>query len=187
VIAAFATGTDGGGRRSGGATLRSDKSFLPDSLVRTTPFCTHPVFNTHHSETEMLRYLKRLEDRDLSLTSAMIPLGSCTMKLNATTEMIPVTWPEFGRIHPFAPLDQTQGYAELFRQLEGWLNEITGFQACSLQPNAGSQGAFTGLLVLRAYHRARNQSHRTTCLIPASAHGTNPARAAMAGLQLVVV
>ena len=160
---------------------------IPSALARTTAYLTHPVFNRHHSETEMLRYLKRLEDRDLSLTSAMIPLGSCTMKLNATTEMIPVTWPEFGRIHPFAPLDQTQGYAELFRQLEGWLNEITGFHACSLQPNAGSQGEFAGLLVIRAYHRARNQNHRTTCLIPASAHGTNPASAVMAGMQVVVV
>src|SRR5216110_2121810 len=187
VIAAFATGTDGGGRRSGGATLRSDKSFLPDSLVRTTPFCTHPVFNTHHSETEMLRYLKRLEDRDLSLTSAMIPLCSCTMKLNATTEMLPITWRGFNRLHPFAPRAQAQGYATLFRQLEQWLAEITGFAQVSLQPNAGSQGEFAGLLVIRAYHQHRGESHRTTCLIPQSAHGTNPASAVMAGMQVVVV
>ncbi|PYP16671.1 MAG: glycine dehydrogenase (aminomethyl-transferring) [Gemmatimonadetes bacterium] len=187
VIAAFATGTDGGGRRSGGATLRSDKSFLPESLARTTPFCTHPVFNTHHSETEMLRYLKRLEDRDLSLTSAMIPLGSCTMKLNATTEMIPVTWRGFGELHPFAPREQAQGYATLFKQLEEWLAEITGFAKVSLQPNAGSQGEFAGLLVIRAYHAHRGETHRTTCLIPQSAHGTNPASAVMAGMQVVVV
>jgi glycine dehydrogenase len=155
--------------------------------MRTTPYLTHPVFNSHHSETEMLRYLKRLEDRDLSLTSAMIPLGSCTMKLNATSEMLPVTWPEFGRLHPFAPREQAQGYAELFRQLERWLGEITGFAAVSLQPNAGSQGEFTGLLTIRAYHRAREDAHRTTCLIPQSAHGTNPASAVMAGMQVVVV
>ena len=135
----------------------------------------------------MLRYLKQLEDRDLSLTSAMIPLGSCTMKLNATTEMIPVTWPEFGRIHPFAPRDQAQGYTDLFRQLEEWLAEITGFARVSLQPNAGSQGEFAGLLVIRAYHRAHGQHHRTTCLIPQSAHGTNPASAVLAGMNVVVV
>jgi glycine dehydrogenase len=160
---------------------------LPPTLTRTTPYLTHPVFSTHHSETEMLRYLKRLEDRDLSLTSAMIPLGSCTMKLNATTEMVPVTWPAFARLHPFAPREQAAGYAELFRQLEGWLAEITGFAAVSLQPNAGSQGEFTGLLTIRAFHRANGQAHRTTCLIPQSAHGTNPASAVMAGMSVVVV
>jgi glycine dehydrogenase len=164
-----------------------DGRALPRDVMRTTPYLTHPVFNSHHSETEMLRYLKRLEDRDLSLTSAMIPLGSCTMKLNATSEMLPVTWPEFGRLHPFAPREQAQGYAELFRQLERWLGEITGFAAVSLQPNAGSQGEFTGLLTIRAYHRAREDAHRTTCLIPQSAHGTNPASAVMAGMQVVVV
>jgi glycine dehydrogenase len=163
------------------------ESALPRSVIRTTPYLTHPVFNTHQSETEMLRYLKRLENRDLSLTSAMIPLGSCTMKLNATTEMIPVTWPAFGRLHPFAPREQAQGYAELFRQLERWLVEITGFAAVSLQPNAGSQGEYAGLLVIRAYHRAREQAYRTTCLIPQSAHGTNPASAVMAGMTVVVV
>ncbi|MGH7607526.1 MAG: aminomethyl-transferring glycine dehydrogenase subunit GcvPB, partial [Gemmatimonadales bacterium] len=160
---------------------------IPPRLARTTSFCTHPVFNTHHSETEMLRYLKRLEDRDLSLTSAMIPLGSCTMKLNATTEMIPVTWPEFSRLHPFAPRDQALGYTTLFRHLEAWLAEITGFARISLQPNAGSQGEFAGLLVIRAYHAARGQAQRITCLIPQSAHGTNPASAVMAGMQVVVV
>ena len=160
---------------------------LPLRLTRASAFCTHPVFNRHHSETEMLRYLKRLEDRDLSLTSAMIPLGSCTMKLNATTEMIPVTWPEFGRLHPFAPREQARGYTTLFGQLEEWLAEITGFASVSLQPNAGSQGEFTGLLVIRAYHKARGQGYRTTCLIPQSAHGTNPASAVMAGMEVVVV
>jgi glycine dehydrogenase len=163
------------------------KTAIPPGLTRTTPYLTHPVFHRHRSETEMLRYLKQLEDRDLSLTSAMIPLGSCTMKLNATTEMIPVTWPEFGRIHPFAPRDQAQGYTELFRQLEEWLAEITGFSRVSLQPNAGSQGEFAGLLVIRAYHRAHGQLHRTTCLIPQSAHGTNPASAVLAGMNVVVV
>ncbi|HKV72789.1 MAG TPA: aminomethyl-transferring glycine dehydrogenase [Gemmatimonadales bacterium] len=167
--------------------IAAAKSTIPAGLMRTSPYLTHPVFHRHRSETEMLRYLKQLEDRDLSLTSAMIPLGSCTMKLNATTEMIPVTWPEFGRIHPFAPRDQAQGYTELFRQLEEWLAEITGFSRVSLQPNAGSQGEFAGLLVIRAYHRARGQSHRTTCLIPQSAHGTNPASAVLAGMNVVVV
>ena len=167
-------------------SAKSPKS-LPRGLTRTTPFLTHPIFRSHRSETEMLRYLKRLEDRDLSLTSAMIPLGSCTMKLNSTAEMIPITWPEFNRLHPFAPREQAAGYAELFRQLEDWLAEITGFDKVSLQPNAGSQGEFAGLLTIRAYHRARGQGHRTTCLIPQSAHGTNPASAVMAGMQVVVV
>ena len=167
--------------------IAAAKSAIPQGLTRTTPYLTHPVFHRHRSETEMLRYLKQLEDKDLSLTSAMIPLGSCTMKLNATTQMIPVTWPEFGRIHPFAPRDQAQGYTELFRQLEDWLAEITGFARVSLQPNAGSQGEFAGLLVIRAYHRAHGQHHRTTCLIPQSAHGTNPASAVLAGMNVVVV
>jgi glycine dehydrogenase len=168
--------------------LRGDSQpSLTSDLARTGRILSHPVFSRYRSETEMLRYLKKLEDKDLSLTSAMIPLGSCTMKLNATTEMIPVTWREFGGIHPFAPRDQAQGYAELFAQLESWLNEITGFAATSLQPNAGSQGEYTGLLVIRAYHRANGNAHRTTCLIPASAHGTNPASAVMAGMQVVVV
>jgi glycine cleavage system P protein (glycine dehydrogenase) len=186
VIAVFAapTGRDLGTQH---AAPRTDSSAIPQSLRRTTPFCTHPVFNTHHSETEMLRYLKRLENRDLSLTAAMIPLGSCTMKLNATTEMFPITWPGFNRLHPFAPRPQAQGYATLFRQLEEWLAEITGFARVSLQPNAGSQGEFAGLLVIRAYHQHRGDAHRTTCLIPQSAHGTNPASAVMAGMNVVVV
>ena len=163
------------------------ESAIPPALRRTSPFLAHPVFNTHHSETEMLRYLKKLEDRDLSLTSAMIPLGSCTMKLNATTEMIPVTWAEFGRLHPFAPVDQARGYARLFAQLETWLAEITGFARVSLQPNAGAQGEFAGLLAIRAFHRSRGDARRTTCLIPQSAHGTNPASAVLAGLDVVAV
>jgi glycine dehydrogenase len=160
---------------------------IPVGLARKSAFLTHPVFHRHRSETEMLRYLKMLEDRDLSLTSAMIPLGSCTMKLNATSEMIPVTWAELGRIHPFAPKEQTRGYQQLFERLERALAEITGFAAVSLQPNAGSQGEFAGLLVIRAYHAARGQGHRNICLIPQSAHGTNPASAVMAGYQVVVV
>jgi len=155
--------------------------------ARASEYLTHPVFNSYHAETEMLRYITRLQARDLSLTHSMIPLGSCTMKLNATTEMIPVTWPEFARIHPFAPADQTAGYRELFRRLEDWLAEITGFAAISLQPNAGSQGEYAGLLTIRGYHRARGDDHRTVCLIPSSAHGTNPASAVMAGMDVVVV
>jgi glycine dehydrogenase len=160
---------------------------LPSWARRDSPYLTHPVFNRHHSETEMLRYLHRLESRDLSLNTSMIPLGSCTMKLNATTEMAGVTWPEIGRLHPFAPLEQARGYEEIFQDLEGWLAEITGFAATSLQPNSGAQGEYTGLLVIRAYHQDRGDSHRDVCLIPASAHGTNPASAVMAGMQVVVV
>ena len=155
--------------------------------LRTSAFLTHPVFNRYHSETEMLRYIRRLESRDLSLTTSMIPLGSCTMKLNATAEMFPVTWPEFGRLHPFAPPSQTQGYQTMFKQLEQWLAEITGFAATSLQPNAGSQGEYAGLLVIDKYHQSRGQGHRKVCLIPTSAHGTNPASAVMAGLRVVAV
>ena len=154
---------------------------------RTSEFLQHPVFNRYHSETEMLRYIKRLESRDLSLTASMIPLGSCTMKLNAAAEMFPVSWPEFGKIHPFAPIKQTRGYQKMFEQLETWLAEITGFAGISLQPNAGSQGEYAGLLVIRAYHESRNESHRTVCLIPTSAHGTNPASAVMAGMKVVAV
>ncbi|HEY9734810.1 MAG TPA: aminomethyl-transferring glycine dehydrogenase [Trichocoleus sp.] len=160
---------------------------LPSALLRTSPYLTHPVFNTHHSETEMLRYMHQLQAKDLSLTAAMIPLGSCTMKLNATAEMVPITWPEFGQIHPFAPLEQTQGYQQLFRDLEAWLAEITGFAGVSLQPNAGAQGEYAGLLVIREYHLQRGDSHRTVCLIPQSAHGTNPASAVMAGMKVVAV
>ncbi len=154
---------------------------------RTTPILTHPTFNRHHSETEMLRYLHRLQAKDLSLTTSMIPLGSCTMKLNATAEMYPVTWPEIGKLHPFAPVEQTEGYRALFDKLENALKEITGFAAVSLQPNAGSQGEYAGLLVIRQYHESRNDGHRTVCLIPQSAHGTNPASAVMAGMNVVVV
>ena len=158
-----------------------------ERFARTTTFLTHEVFNSYHSETEMLRYLKRLENRDLSLTTSMIPLGSCTMKLNATAEMYPVTWPEIGKLHPFAPRDQAKGYTELFERLESALAEITGFAAVSLQPNAGSQGEYAGLLVIRKYHQARGDTHRDVCLIPQSAHGTNPASAVMAGMKVVVV
>ncbi len=170
-----------------GFELTAPGSGRPESLVRTSPFLTHPVFNQHHSETEMLRYLRRLESRDLSLCQAMIPLGSCTMKLNAASEMSPVSWPEFARMHPFAPPEQTQGYARLFGDLEKWLAEITGFAAVSLQPNAGSQGEYAGLLVIRRYHESRGETHRHVCLIPTSAHGTNPASAVMAGMTVVAV
>ncbi|MEQ1793291.1 MAG: aminomethyl-transferring glycine dehydrogenase [Nitrospira sp.] len=159
----------------------------PTPLARTSPYLTHEIFNRYHAEHEMLRYLHRLQGKDLSLTHSMIPLGSCTMKLNATAEMLPVTWPEFAQLHPFAPAEQTKGYQELFRQLESWLAEITGFAAISLQPNAGSQGEYAGLMVIRAYHRAQGASHRDVCLIPVSAHGTNPASAAMVGMTVVVV
>jgi glycine dehydrogenase len=160
---------------------------IPQSAVRTSEFLTHPVFNTHDTETEMLRYLKRLESRDLSLTTSMIPLGSCTMKLNATAEMFPISWPEISKLHPFAPTEQTGGYTEMCEQLENWLAEITGFEAISLQPNAGSQGEYAGLLAIREYHAARGESHRNVCLIPTSAHGTNPASAIMAGFKVVSV
>jgi glycine dehydrogenase len=157
------------------------------TLVRGNDYLTHPVFNSYQSETEMLRYITRLQSKDLSLAQAMIPLGSCTMKLNATAEMIPVTWPEFGQIHPFAPVDQTQGYQILCAELEQWLSEITGFAGISLQPNAGSQGEYAGLLVIREYHLQQGEAHRNICLIPQSAHGTNPASAVMAGMQVVPV
>ena len=160
---------------------------LPTGLERTTDYLTHPVFRDHQSETEMLRYIRRLRDKDIALDRSMIPLGSCTMKLNATTEMMPVSWPEFAGIHPFAPLDQATGYLELFDDLEDWLAKLTGYDAVSLQPNAGSQGEYSGLLAIRTYHASRGEGHRRVCLIPASAHGTNPASAVMAGLQVVVV
>jgi glycine dehydrogenase len=159
---------------------------VASSFTRESAFLEHPLFNRYHSETEMLRYLHKLQSRDLSLATSMIPLGSCTMKLNGTSEMLPVTWPEFGAIHPFAPRDQVSGYQQLFTQLEAWLNEITGFAACSLQPNAGSQGEYAGLLTIRAYHRSRGEE-RTICLVPTSAHGTNPASAVMAGFKVIPV
>ena len=159
---------------------------IPAALRRTSPFLTHPVFNTYHSETGMLRYIRMLSDKDLALDRSMIPLGSCTMKLNATSEMIPITWPEFANIHPFAPADQRQGYTELDAQLRAWLCAATGYAGISLQPNAGSQGEYAGLLVIKAYHEARGQGHRNICLIPSSAHGTNPASAMMVGMTVVV-
>jgi len=159
----------------------------PENLARKSHYLTHPVFNTHHSEHEMLRYIKRLENKDLSMVHSMIPLGSCTMKLNATAEMIPVTWPELGNIHPFAPLDQTLGYQEMILNLENSLKEITGFAGVSLQPNSGAQGEYAGLMVIRAYHQDRGEGYRNISLIPASAHGTNPASAVMAGMEVVVV
>lgn len=160
---------------------------IPETLQRTSEYLTHPVFNSYHSEHEMLRYIKSLEAKDLSLCHSMIPLGSCTMKLNATTEMIPLTWPEIGNIHPFAPSDQTNGYMQLFDELNQWLCEITGFKRMSFQPNSGAQGEYTGLMVIRAYHQANGEQQRNVALIPASAHGTNPASASMAGMKIVVI
>ncbi|TYB70922.1 aminomethyl-transferring glycine dehydrogenase [Nonomuraea sp. PA05] len=160
---------------------------LPADLLRETPYLTHPVFHSHRSETAMLRYLRRLQDKDIALDRSMIPLGSCTMKLNATTEMEPITWPEFAAVHPYAPDEQAEGYRELIGTLEGWLAEVTGYDAVSIQPNAGSQGEFAGLLAIRAYHRANGQGERDVCLIPSSAHGTNAASAVMAGMRVVVV
>jgi glycine dehydrogenase len=167
--------------------LPAAKAEYPEPLARTSAFLTHEVWNRYHVEHELLRYVQRLQQKDLSLTTSMIPLGSCTMKLNAAAEMYPLSFPEFAKLHPFAPSDQTRGYARMFRDLEAWLSEITGFAAVSLQPNAGSQGEYAGLLVIRAYHEQRGQSERDVCLIPKSAHGTNPASAVVAGLQVVVV
>jgi glycine dehydrogenase len=175
----------GEGRPS--TSISSAPPSIPAELLRNTPFLEQAVFNQHHAEHEMLRYLKRLEEKDIALNRSMIPLGSCTMKLNASAEMIPITLPGFTEIHPFAPPDQTQGYAELIATLADWLKTITGYAAITLQPNAGSQGEYSGLLAIRAYHESRGEGHRTICLIPSSAHGTNPASAAMAGLQVVVV
>jgi len=160
---------------------------LPKEALRVGACLKHPIFNRYRSETELLRYMRKLADRDLALDRAMIPLGSCTMKLNATAEMIPVTWPEFGALHPFAPKEQAHGYLEMFEDLKAWLCEITGYDAVSLQPNSGAQGEYAGLLAIRAYHRSRNEGHRKVCLIPSSAHGTNPASAQMVGMDVVVV
>ncbi len=166
---------------------RTEEHGYRGQMKRASAYLAHPVFNAHHSETEMLRYIRSLEEKDLSLTRSMIPLGSCTMKLNATTELIPITWREFNGIHPFAPTDQARGYQILFEELEGMLREITGFAGISLQPNSGAQGEYAGMLVIRAYHEDRGQGHRTVCLIPSSAHGTNPASAVMAGMEVVIV
>ncbi len=165
----------------------ASQAALPAGLQRQSAYLTHPVFARYRSETELLRYMYQLQQRDLSLATAMIPLGSCTMKLNSTAEMIPVTWPEFGGLHPFVPVEQAEGYQILFQQLEAWLSDVTGFAGISLQPNAGSQGEYAGLLVLRAYHHSRGDQHRNVCLIPTSAHGTNPASAVMTGMQVVPV
>jgi glycine dehydrogenase len=162
------------------------EAMIPLELRRTSDFLTHPVFNTHHSETEMLRYIRSLSDKDLALDRTMIPLGSCTMKLNATSEMIPITWPEFANMHPFAPADQLEGYRLLDEQLRAALCQATGYSGISLQPNAGSQGEYAGLLVIQAWHASRGDGHRDICLIPESAHGTNPASAQMAGMKVVV-
>jgi glycine dehydrogenase len=182
VLAAF-----GGEALDPGQLARSLDAQIPAPHARTSGYLDHPVFRRHRTEHEMLRYIRRLEARDLSLAQSMIPLGSCTMKLNATSEMEPISWPELGALHPFAPVDQAAGYLELFRDLERWLAETTGFAAISLQPNAGSQGEYAGLLVIRAYHADRGEGHRNVCLIPVSAHGTNPASAVMAGMKVVAV
>ncbi len=187
VDALLAVFAEGRGAASSCTALALEASSGLSPFLRTSPYLTHPVFNTHHSETEMLRYMRTLESRDLSLAHAMIPLGSCTMKLNATAEMMPITWPRFARIHPFAPLSQALGYQVIIKQLEAMLAEITGFPAVSLQPNSGAQGELAGLLVIRKYHESRGEPQRDLCLIPASAHGTNPASAAMAGMRVLVV
>ena len=175
------------GGKTCGQVVTLPESALPGSLVRTSPFCTQEIFNRYHSETELLRYIKRLEGRDLSLCTAMIPLGSCTMKLNPASAMQPITWEGFSGLHPFCPGEQAQGYLELFRDLEEALCGITGFSAVSLQPNSGAQGEFAGLLAIAAYHQSRGEGGRKVCLIPDSAHGTNPASAAMAGFEVVAV
>ncbi|MFN4255377.1 MAG: aminomethyl-transferring glycine dehydrogenase [Saprospiraceae bacterium] len=171
----------------GAKVIPHSSSLVPDVLKRDTPYLTHPVFNSYHTESDMMRYLKRLENRDLSLCHSMISLGSCTMKLNAAAEMMPVSWPEFGGIHPFAPADQTEGYAQIIKELEQYLCAVTGFSACSLQPNSGAQGEYAGLMAIRAFHLANGDAHRNVALIPSSAHGTNPASAVMAGMEVVVV
>lgn len=175
------------GNRSELTSIDNLNASIPEKLIRTSTYLTHPVFNTYHSESEMMRYIKRLENKDLSLTTSMIPLGSCTMKLNAATELFPVSWPEFSQIHPFVPSEQVEGYLELIKELEDDLCEITRFEGCSVQPNSGAQGEYAGLMVIRAYHIHHNESHRNKVLIPASAHGTNPASAVMAGMEVIVI
>ena len=160
---------------------------LPKYLLRTSKYLEHPIFNLYHSETEMLRYLKKLEDKDIALNRTMIALGSCTMKLNAAAEMIPISWKEFAEPHPFVPVEQMEGFRDLFTDLKNWLRSITGFSGVSLQPNAGAQGEYAGLMVIRKYHLDRDEAHRNICLIPSSAHGTNPASAQMVGMKVVVV
>ena len=189
LLAAFASAKGSGAPEVSALTgaVAAEGEEFDATHLRTSDFLTHPTFHAYHTEHEMLRFLGRLQSRDLALNTSMIPLGSCTMKLNATSEMVPVTWPEFGSIHPFAPTEQTRGYAQLFAQLETWLANITGFAAVSLQPNSGAQGEYAGLLVIRAYHEARGEQHRDVCLIPVSAHGTNPASAVMAGFKVVAV
>ena len=201
IVAAFLSGAGSDAERSSASTRAVDlvnqakegaakkSAFaVPHGMTRAEgSYLTHPVFSSHHSETDMLRYIRSLEAKDLSLTHSMIPLGSCTMKLNATSELMPVTWPAFNALHPFAPLDQAKGYSKLFHDLEFWLSEITGFDSISLQPNSGSQGEYAGLLVIRAWHRSRGDTHRDVCIIPQSAHGTNPASAVLAGMKVVVV
>ena len=187
IVAAFASSVGKNPESRNLEPLNLEPWDLPGSLTRTSSFLTHPVFNTHHSETEMMRYIRGLERKDIGLDTSMIPLGSCTMKLNAASEMLPITWPDFNRIHPFVAVDQTAGYQQIFRELEAMLCEITGFAAVSLQPNSGAQGEFAGLMVVRAYLRDRGETGRDVVLIPASAHGTNPATAAMAGMRVVVV
>lgn len=187
VVEVFEKSTNKKAQVDWNALVESLEVNLPEGLDRTSDYLTHPVFNQFHSEHEMLRYIKRLENKDLSLVHSMISLGSCTMKLNATTEMIPVTWPEFGQLHPYAPQDQAAGYYEMFQDLRNWLTEITGFADTSLQPNSGAQGEYAGLMVIRAYHLSRGDAHRNIALIPTSAHGTNPASAVMAGMKVVLV
>jgi len=189
ILGAFADAAGEGSRRDVWMVADGTNPALPDvlgSLTRTSPFMTHPVFNSHHSETEMMRYIRSLERKDIGLDTSMIPLGSCTMKLNAASEMLPITWPEFSKLHPFIPADQAAGYHQIVRELEQYLCAITGFAAASLQPNSGAQGEFAGLMVIQAWHRDRGEAHRNVVLIPSSAHGTNPASAAMAGMRVVV-
>lgn len=175
------------GKQAGALSIDTNQVAIPTALSRTSPYLTHPVFNTHHSESQMMRYIKSLENKDLSLNTSMISLGSCTMKLNAATEMIPVSWPEFGGLHPFVPINQTEGYQQILKELNQYLCAVTGFTACSLQPNSGAQGEYAGLLTIREYHKSRNEAFRNIVLIPISAHGTNPASAVMAGFKVVVV